>query len=187
MKKIAINGFGRIGRAALKIALSKKNIQVVAINDLADPENLVYLLKHDSVYQNSSIKTAKAGKDYLMINGKKIAFSRIAEPRKLPWKKMKIDTVLECTGVFTREKEARKHLHAGAKRVLISAPSKDGKVATVVKSVNNKSVEPSEIMANASCTTNCVAPVMAVLQGNFGVEKALLNTISRGYRFAKNG
>ncbi len=177
MKKIAINGFGRIGRATLKIALSKKNIQVVSINDLADPENLVYLLKHDSVYQNSIIKTAKAGKDHLMINGKKIAFSRIAEPQKLPWKKMKIDTVLECTGVFTREKEARKHLRAGAKRVLISAPSKDGKVATVVKSVNHKSVEPSEIMANASCTTNCVAPVMAVLQGNFGMEKALLNTI----------
>ena len=176
MKKIAINGFGRIGRAALKIALTKKDVKVVAINDLADLDNLTYLLKYDSVYGRFD-KTVKVSGKNLIVGKTSIPFFQIAEPSKLPWKKLKVDVALECTGVFKTKKDASKHLKAGAKNVIISAPAKGDDVATIVKGVNHEIAKDHDVVANASCTTNCVSPVMAVLEANFGVEKALLTTI----------
>ncbi|MBT4722761.1 type I glyceraldehyde-3-phosphate dehydrogenase [Candidatus Falkowbacteria bacterium] len=176
MIKIAINGFGRIGRAALKIALTKKNVKVVAINDLADLDNLAYLLKYDSVYGRYDKSVKVVGKN-IVVGKTKIPYYQIAEPNKLPWKKLKVDVALECTGVFKTKKDASRHLKAGAKNVIISAPAKGDNVATIVKGVNHKIAKDHDVLANASCTTNCVSPVMAVLEANFGIEKALLTTI----------
>lgn len=176
MIKIAINGFGRIGRQALKIALSKKNLKVVALNDLGDLKNFAYLLKYDSVYGRFD-KKVEATDEALIIAEQKIPFYSIAEPEKLPWKKLGVDVVLECTGVFTKKEDAEKHLAAGAEAVIISAPSKSEDVVTVVRGVNDEKARGQKIIANASCTTNCVAPVMAVLEEEFGVEKALLSTV----------
>ncbi len=176
MKKIAINGFGRIGRSALKIALTKKNLQVVAINDLATKENSLYLLQNDTVY--GKYKNKVELKNNCFIIGKnKIALFHEADPQKLPWKKLKVDVVLECTGRFTKKEEVEKHLLAGAQKVIISAPTKSEDILTVVKSINHQKAKTEKIIANASCTTNCVAPIMAVLQENFGVEKSLLTTV----------
>jgi len=176
MINVAINGFGRIGRAALKVALEKRNIKVVAINDLGDIKNLAYLLEHDSVYGKYDKPVKIKGKN-LVIGRTKIPFYSIPEPNKLPWKSKKVDVVLECTGVFTKKEDAGKHLRAGAGQVIISAPTKSEGVITVVKSVNHEQAKGDKVVANASCTTNCVAPVMAVLEVAFGVEKALLTTI----------
>lgn len=176
MINLAINGFGRIGRAALKIALTKKNIRVVGINDLADLENLAYLLRYDSAYGRYEKGVKVSGRD-LIIKGKKIPVFANPDPAKLPWKKLGVDVVLECTGFFTEKKDAEKHLKAGAKAVLISAPTKSSDVPTVVRGVNESSRGNSRIVANASCTTNCISPVMAVLEKEFGVEKALLTTV----------
>jgi len=177
MKKVAINGFGRIGRAVFKVMMSDpKKYQVVAINDLADLDNLVYLLKYDSAQGRYDKKVEiKGGK--LSVNGKLIPFYSIAEPQKLPWKKHKVDVVLECTGVFTKKEDAAKHLKAGAKNVIISAPTKSDGIATVVRGVNTEAAKKQGIVANASCTTNCTGPVMAVLESAFGIEKALLTTV----------
>ncbi len=176
MIKIAINGFGRVGRAAFKIALAKKNCQIVAINDLGDINNLAYLLKYDSVYRRYDRSVSVSGNN-LVVAGKKFPVYAIAEPEKLPWKKHKVDVVLECTGVFTKKEDASKHLKAGAKNVIISAPTKSEGVATIVRGVNDKNAKKEKLMANASCTTNCVAPIMAVLESAFGIEKALLTTV----------
>lgn len=176
MLRVAINGFGRIGRAAFKIALTKKNIKIVAINDLADIENLAYLLKYDSVLFGAN-KDVKASAANLVVKNKKYPFYSIAEPNKLPWRKLKVDVVLECTGVFTKKEDASLHLKAGAKKVIISAPSKSEGITTVVKGVNHEEAKGQRVIANASCTTNCIAPVMSVLETNFGVEKALMTTI----------
>jgi glyceraldehyde 3-phosphate dehydrogenase len=175
-KKIAINGFGRIGRQAFKIALTKKNVEVVAINDLTDPENLAYLLRHDSVYGRYDKKVA-VEKNFLVVNGKKIYVFAEPDPLKLPWKKLQVDAVLECTGFFTDKEGASKHLQAGAKTVVISAPTKSEDVITVVKGVNEEQASGQQIISNASCTTNCVAPVMKVLEDSFGIEKSLMSTI----------
>ncbi len=176
MKNVAINGFGRIGRASLKIILGKKDMQVVAINDLGDLNNLAYLLKYDTSQGRFKGKVSVSG-NYLIVNNKKIAFYQGTDPAALPWKKHKVDVVLECTGVFTKMEDASKHLKAGAKAVLISAPSKSEGVVTVVRSVNEEKAKGQKVVANASCTTNCTAPVMAVLDEVFGVEKALLTTV----------
>ncbi len=176
MIKIAINGFGRVGRAAFKIALTKKNLQVVAINDLGEINNLAYLLQYDSAHGQFDKKVSVKGND-LVVNGKKYPVSAIAEPNKLPWKKYKVDVALECTGVFKQKSDIAKHLKAGAKNVILSAPAKDDAVKTVVRSINDHDVKKENIVANASCTTNCVSPVMAVLESAFGVEKALLTTV----------
>lgn len=178
MKKIrvAINGFGRIGRQAFKIALTKKNLEVVAINDLTPNETLAYLLQYDSVYGRYE-KKVSADENTININSKKFPVYAIADPTKLPWRKHKIDVVLECTGVFTKKVEATKHLTAGAKNVIISAPSKSEDIVTTVKGVNEKQAKGEKVFANASCTTNCVAPVMSVLEDAFGVEKSLMSTI----------
>ncbi len=176
MLNIAINGFGRIGRSALKIILTKKNLRVVAVNDLGEINNLAYLLKFDSV-QGRYEKQVKVNGNLLVVGGKKILFCNEKEPEKLPWKKLKIDVVLECTGVFTKKEDVSRHLKAGAKKVIISAPTKSEDIVTVVRGVNDSLAKGKKIVANASCTTNCVAPVMSVLDKNFGIEKALLSTV----------
>lgn len=176
MLNVAINGFGRIGRSALKIALKTKNLKVVAINDLGDINNLAYLLKFDSV-QGRYDKLVKVVGDNLVVGSLKIPVSKEMDPIKLPWKKFKVDVVLECTGVFTKKEDAEKHLKAGAKKVIISAMSKSEGIVTVVRGVNDNKSKGQKIIANASCTTNCVAPLMTVLEENFGVEKALLTTV----------
>ncbi len=171
--KIAINGLGRIGRPVLKICL-EKGIDVVAVNDLADAKNLAYLLKYDSVYGNYN-KKVEAGKDFLKINGKKILVFSVKEPEKLPWKKLGVDVVIESTGLF--EDEGYKHLKAGAKKVIISAPSKKCDV-TIVLGVNEEKLKKEHrIISMGSCTTNCLAPVAKVLNDNFGIKKAFMTTV----------
>ena len=175
--KVAINGFGRIGRHACKIALAKKNIEIVAINDLTDNETLAHLFKYDSAYGTYK-KEVKAGKDSITIGANRIKVFAEKNPKKLPWKKLKVDVVLECTGVFRTKKDASLHIKAGAKKVLISAPAKGDGVSSYVKGVNHKNIDSTQtIFDNASCTTNCTAPIMKVLEDNFGIEKALLTTV----------
>ncbi|MFA5076098.1 MAG: type I glyceraldehyde-3-phosphate dehydrogenase [Patescibacteria group bacterium] len=175
--RLAINGFGRIGRCAFKIALEKKNIEVVAVNDLASVENLAYLLKHDSVYGHYN-QEVKAGQDFLVIGSKKVPVLNEKEPAKLPWKKLKVDVVLECTGFFTDQVGASQHIAAGAKKVLISAPGKEDVKHTLVLGTEftAKNFKVGQVISNASCTTNCIAPVIQVLESTFGISKALLNT-----------
>ncbi len=172
---IAINGFGRIGRAALKIALTHEDANVVAINDLGDIENLAYLLRYDSVYGRYGANVKVEG-DSLLVGEHAIRVLQVKDPEQLPWKDMGIDVVIESTGFFTDEEGAKKHIAAGAKHVVISAPTKSETIGTVVMGVNDSELAGREIVSNASCTTNCAAPVMSVLQQAFGVEKAILTT-----------
>jgi glyceraldehyde 3-phosphate dehydrogenase len=174
--KIAINGFGRIGRHALKVAWEKKNIEVVAINDLTDPKTLAHLLKYDTAYPDFPVKVS-SDKSNLIVGGKKIPVFAEKDPSLLPWKKLKVDVVLECTGVFRDKEGANKHLQAGAKKVIISSPSKGSEISTYVRGVNCGSYAGEAIIDNASCTTNCVAPVIRVLEKNFGIKKAMMTTI----------
>lgn len=177
MIKIAINGFGRIGRAALKIALDDKRAKVVAINDLTDTKTLAYLLKYDTVYGRYNRQVSYDASN-LIIDGKKIPVTAEKDPSKLPWKKLGVDVALECTGVFEKKAELEMHLKAGAKKAVLSAPAKD-EVMTLVfgTQFTKENLGKSKVIANASCTTNCIAPVMQVLETNFGVEKSILNTI----------
>ncbi|HUT22221.1 MAG TPA: type I glyceraldehyde-3-phosphate dehydrogenase [Candidatus Bipolaricaulota bacterium] len=175
--KIAINGFGRIGRAAFKVALENKKIKVVAINDLVDPENLAYLLKYDTVYGRYD-RQVFAGKDFLKIDDVKVQTFAEKDPAKLPWEKLGVDVVLECTGFFTDKDGAFKHIKAGAKKVIISAPTKSADLKTFVAGANeNKISKKDVVISNASCTTNCVSPIMAIMQAKFGIKKALMTTI----------
>lgn len=174
MTKLAINGFGRIGRAAFKVAMANAEIEVAAINDLGEIENLAYLLRYDSVYGRYAEKVEVQG-NALVIGGKSVKVLQEKDPAKLPWKDMGIDVVIESTGVFTEREKAKAHLTAGAKHVIISAPTKSEDVPTVVLGVNDKDLR-GEIISNASCTTNCAAPMIAVLNNVFGVEKAILTT-----------
>ncbi len=176
MIKVAINGFGRIGRAAFKIALEHKDIEVVAINDLGDPANLAYLLKHDTVYGRYQPEV-RVTKNNLRVGAKTMKILNEADPENLPWQDLGIDVVIESTGVFTDKTGAGKHLTAGARFVIISAPTKSLDVATVVLGVNNQDIAGQKIISNASCTTNCAAPIVTVLDTVFGVEKALLTTV----------
>ncbi|MFH0779272.1 MAG: glyceraldehyde 3-phosphate dehydrogenase NAD-binding domain-containing protein, partial [Parcubacteria group bacterium] len=176
MLTISINGFGRIGRNAFKIALTKKNMRVVAINDLGGIDNLAYLLKYDSVYGRYD-KSVKVEGQNLIVGGKKYLVYRIANPAELPWKKLKVDVVLEYTGIFTKKEDVEKHLAAGAKKVVISAPTDSADIKTAVIGVNDSEIKGEKIIATASCTTNCCAPIIAVLEKVFGVEKALLSTV----------
>ncbi|MGH9856755.1 MAG: type I glyceraldehyde-3-phosphate dehydrogenase, partial [Acidobacteriota bacterium] len=176
MIRIAINGFGRIGRAAFKIALAHPDVEVVAINDLGDLENLAYLLRYDTIYGRYSQQVdVQEGK--LIVGQKSIDVLQEADPVALPWGEKNVDVVIESTGIFTEEEKARAHITAGARKVVISAPTKSKGVTTVVTGVNDKELAGKDIISNASCTTNCAAPVMAVLHNEFGVEKALLTTI----------
>lgn len=176
MTNVAINGFGRIGRLAFKSLLQKENVEVVAINDLTDVATLAHLLKYDSIHGrfDGSIETTNEG---LKINGKTIKVLAERDPAQLPWGDMNVDIVLESTGRFVDAEGAGKHLQAGAKKVVISAPAK-GDIPTVVLGVNDEILTGSEqILSNASCTTNCLAPVAKVLNDNFGLERGFITTI----------
>lgn len=177
MIKIAINGFGRIGRLVCRAALACKDIEVVAVNDLVPTENLAYLFKYDSVH--GRYKGSVEVKDgHLVIDGKTIEVHAEKEPSDLPWKKLGIDFVVEATGRFTNKEGAHKHITAGAKHVVISAPAKDG-IPTFVMGVNHTKYNPETdaIVSNASCTTNCLAPVVKVLLDTFGIEEGLMTTV----------
>ena len=182
MKKIrvAINGFGRIGKMAFKIAYEKHadEMEIVGINDLGPSEQAVMMLKYDSVYGTFKHELT-CGEDFIAVDGKK--FKKFAEkdPSHLPWKDLDVDVVLECTGAFTSKEKAGMHLTGGAKSVIISAPAKGGDVGTYVMGVNhhNHNAKKEPILSNASCTTNCIAPVMQVLESTFGIEKAMMTTI----------
>ncbi|MCK4589605.1 MAG: type I glyceraldehyde-3-phosphate dehydrogenase [Nanoarchaeota archaeon] len=175
MINVAINGFGRIGRMILKAGLESKNIKVVAINDLTPIETLAYLLKHDSVHGRYNKKVSFKGKN-LVISGKTIPVYAEKDPAKLPWKKHKVDIIAECTGRFTKLKDAKLHLKAGAKKVLISAPGKDG-CPTYVYGVNHKEYKGEKVISNGSCTTNCLAPLAKLLSNKVGIASGFLNTI----------
>ncbi len=181
--RVAINGFGRIGRAFLKVARENEEIEVVAVNDLGDAKNLAYLLKYDTTYGVSDFDV-KAGDDgkFLMIDGQKVHFVQEQEVSKLPWKELNIDVVIESTGLFTSYDKAHVHIDAGAKRVVISAPGKDdpqGLVegATVLMGLNEDRMKKVHITSNASCTTNAGSPLIAILDEKIGIEKAILNTV----------
>ena len=177
MIKLAINGFGRIGRNAFKIAFERRDVKVVAINDLTDTKTLAHLLKHDSSYGTYD-RDVKFDEENLIIDGEKIRVYAEKEPKNLPWKDHRVDVVIESTGFFTDPAKAAAHLEAGAEKVVISAPAKGEGVKTIVIGVNEDTVtEDDKIISNASCTTNCIAPVMKVLEDNFGIEKALMTTV----------
>jgi len=175
MIRVAINGFGRIGRNALKVIVNNPGVEVVAINDLTDPAILAHLLKHDSVYRTWSHEVG-ADKTNLIIDGKSIPVSAEREPAKLPWAKYEVDVVIESTGRFTKMETAQEHLKAGAKKVVISAPAKG--VPTYLVGVNADEMKASDtIVNNASCTTNCIAPPAAVIEKTFGIYKAMMTTV----------
>lgn len=182
MKRVAINGFGRIGRQAFKAAIDKKSkLNFVAINDLTGPENLAYLLKYDSVYGVWQDHKVSATKKAIIVDGKKIPVFSEKNPEDLSWQEYKVDVVIESTGLFTKKEDAEKHLKAGAKSVVISAPTKSDNVGTFVIGANEKKIKKSDkIVSNASCTTNCTAPVINILHSKFGVKKALMTTV-HGY------
>ncbi len=181
MARIAINGFGRIGRTFFRLAFEHPDIEIVAVNDLGSIENLAYLLTYDSVYGRSPFEVKVDGKD-LVVDGKKITFCQEKEPSALPWGSLNIDVVMESTGFFTTYVGAKKHLEAGAKKVVISAPVSDNPSdagvtgATVLMGVNEDKLTICQITSNASCTTNAVSPLVAILKEAVGMEKALLNT-----------
>ncbi len=182
MAKIAINGFGRIGRIFLKQVLAAKNLEIAAINDLGDVQNLAYLLKYDTVYGRYD-KEVKATGDQLVVDGKKILFLQEKDPTQLPWGKLGIDVVVEATGIFESFEKAKVHLEAGAKRVVITAPAKDedGLLGqTVLMGVNEGELKITTITSNGSCTTNASSPVIQVMAENPGIQKAILNTV-HGY------
>ncbi len=180
MKKIAINGFGRIGRNAFKIAFDRSDIEIVAINDLTDNKTLAHLLKHDSSYGEYQHQV-DYDDDSLTVEGKRIQTFAETDPAKLPWGQLGVDVVIESTGFFVDPAKARAHIDpAGAKRVIISAPAKGEGADTIVLGVNDHVLHESgagEIISNASCTTNCISPVMSVLENTIGVEKAMMTTV----------
>lgn len=177
MVRLAINGFGRIGRCAFKIAFERRDAEVIAINSLGDPGTFAHLLKYDSAYGVYDHEVSYDDK-HIIVDGVKILFLSEPEPLRLPWDRLKIDAVMECTGRFTDPAEAKAHLKAGARKVVISAPAKGPGAKTVVLGVNEEVVTADDdIISNASCTTNCIAPVMKILEDNFGIDKAMMTTV----------
>lgn len=178
MIKVAINGFGRIGRTAFKVGLEKHSseVEIVAINDLTAPSILAHLLKYDSVYGPYN-KEVSFDENNFIVEGQKYPVYAEKEPNKLPWQVLGVDVVIESTGKFTSEEGARLHLQAGAKKVVISAPAKGGNVGTFLIGVNHEKYAGQEVINNASCTTNCVAPVAAIMHAKFGVIKAIMTTV----------
>ena len=179
MKKIAINGFGRIGRAAFKIALAKPDIEVVAINDLTDAATLAHLLKYDTAY-GRFVADVSAEEKAIIVDGRSYPVYAEADPAKLPWGDLSVDVVLECTGRFVDAAKMGLHIQAGAKRVILSAPSKGGKhdVPTYLLGVNVDEQQVGQtLISNASCTTNCIAPVAKVISQTLGIDKAMMTTI----------
>ena len=181
MKKIAINGFGRIGRMVAQILLEKYNdtVELVAVNDLTDNKTLTHLFEFDSTYGPYPGQVTDTGDCCISVNGKKLQALSEKDPEKLPWKELGIDVVIESTGFFRTREGMEKHQAAGAKKVVLSAPAKDEIDATFVMGVNDKDYDPEQhhLISNASCTTNCLAPVIKVLDDAFGVEKGLMTTI----------
>jgi len=174
--RVAINGFGRIGRLVFRALCTRKQFEVVAINDLTDAKTLAMLLKYDSVHGQFE-GAIEAKESALVVNGKEIKLLKERDPEKLPWKAMAVDFVVESTGVFTKRDDCAKHLKAGAKRVLLSAPAKDKVDATIVMGVNEKTLKAEHVVvSNASCTTNCLAPMAKVLQDSFGIVKGQMTT-----------
>ena len=183
--RIAINGAGRIGRAFLKLAITNPNLQIVAINDLADIENIAYLLKYDSAYGKSGLDIkADKEKNVININGQEVKYLSEKDPSLLPWKDLSVDIVLESTGLFVSRAKAEAHITAGAKRVVVSAPTKDEagapQAATVLMGINQGDVATCNVTSNASCTTNAASPLISILNESIGIESAILNTV-HGY------
>ncbi|MCX6752408.1 MAG: type I glyceraldehyde-3-phosphate dehydrogenase [Candidatus Nomurabacteria bacterium] len=187
--KVGINGFGRIGRAFLKVAWDRPEIEIVAVNDLGSVENMAYLLKHDTVYREwkhpiRAEVSNGTGENYIVVGDRKVKVLAEKEPNKLPWKNLGVDVVVESTGLFTSYDKAKMHLDAGAKKVVISAPAKEGdgsvKGETILLGVNEEKFGICDITSNASCTTNAASPLIAIMDESLGIEKAILNTV-HGY------
>ncbi|MFE1754165.1 type I glyceraldehyde-3-phosphate dehydrogenase [Streptomyces anandii] len=176
MPKVAINGLGRIGRAALKILQDVESVEVAAVNDLIEADNLAYLLAHDSVYGRYGKPVNVTGDGKLSIDGRPLPVYAERDPARLPWRDLGVDLVLECTGVFRREEELRRHLDAGARFVILSAPARTETVATVVHRVN-RAPQDRQVISCASCTTNCITPVVEVLHRRIGIERAIMSTV----------
>lgn len=177
MIKVAINGFGRIGRLVFRIMMEDKDFDVVAINDLTGPEDLAYLLKYDTSHRRYKIDEITSDDKNIIIDDKKIRVYSETNPENLPWKDLDVDIVFECTGFFTSKEKSEAHIKAGAKKVIISAPSK-GDLKTIVYNVNHDTLTgDEEIISAASCTTNCLAPVMKILCDNYGVKKGFMTTV----------
>ncbi|MBD3285660.1 type I glyceraldehyde-3-phosphate dehydrogenase [candidate division WOR-3 bacterium] len=177
--RVAINGFGRIGRIFLRTAIDNPNLEFVGVNDITDAESLAHLLRHDSVHRNGSIDV-KAESDNILVNNKPLKVLSEKDPVKLPWRELGAEVVVESTGIFRKYEDASKHLDAGAKKVVISAPAKGEKpVPTFVMGINHKDYKPDEhhVVSNASCTTNALAPLVKVADEAFGIEKAFMSTI----------
>lgn len=176
MTKVGINGFGRIGRLAFRAALTRKDIEIVGINDLVDPEYMAYMLKYDSTHGRFD-GTAEAKDGHLIVNGKKIRVTAEKDPANLKWNEVGAEIILECTGLFLTKDAGQKHISAGAKKVVFSAPAKDD-TPTFVMGVNHKKLKAEHtIVSNASCTTNCLAPLAKVLHDNFGIAEGLMTTV----------
>lgn len=176
MKRIAINGFGRIGRMCFRSIIEKEGLDVVAINDLTDVKTLAHLLKYDSIHGRVKADVAADG-NFLVVNGKRIEVIAQKDPAQLPWGSMNVDVVIESTGIFTDKEGAQKHITAGAKKVVISAPASGG-IKTIVLGVNDGDITAEDVvLSNASCTTNCLAPMAKVLNDTFGIEKGYITTV----------
>jgi glyceraldehyde 3-phosphate dehydrogenase len=175
MAKVAINGVGRIGRATLKIILDTPDLELVAVNDLASPENLAYLIRYDTVYGRYEHPVSN-GPGALTINGRTVKIVSERDPANLPWAELEVDVVFECTGAFRRTKDLAKHVQAGAKTVILSAPSKNDDIPTIVHGVNTGEAFP-QIISCASCTTNCITPVIEIMGRRVGIAKAIMTTI----------
>lgn len=176
MAKVAINGFGRIGRAAFKIVLDTPKLEVVAINDLFPPDNLAYLLKYDTVYGRYPKQVSHTDHS-LVVEGKDYPVYSIKDPAQLPWEELGVDIVIESTGVFTKAEDLKKHVEAGAKYVILSAPTKGDGIGTVVHGVYQPNGEQARIISCASCTTNAITPAMEIMHRRIGVKKALMTTV----------
>ena len=179
MTKIGINGFGRIGRLAFRTAIGRKDLEIVGINDLVEPDYMAYLLKYDSTHGRFD-GTVEVKDGHLVVNGKKIRVTAEKDPANLKWGDIGAEIVIESTGLFLTQADARKHIAAGAKKVIMSAPAKDD-TPTFVMGVNHKSLKAENtIISNASCTTNCVAPIVKVLNDQFGIAEGLMSTLTIG-------
>jgi glyceraldehyde 3-phosphate dehydrogenase len=174
--RVAINGFGRIGRIFCKQAIENPNIEIVAVNDLGSPANLAYLFQYDSVYGKYE-KKVSATTDSIVVGDKTIQVLQIKEPSQLPWKDLDIDIVIESTGLFTTSEQAKAHIDAGAKRVIISAPAKDKETPTATPNIHYSALSENVITSNASCTTNATTPVIAIMMASIGIQKAMMSTV----------
>ena len=175
--KVGINGFGRIGRNVYRVIAEREGIDVVAVNDLTDSRTLSILLKYDSVHGRFK-GDVEAKDDAIIVKGKEVRLTKEKDPASLPWKELGVEVVVESTGIFTKKADCEKHLEAGAKKVILSAPAKDQLDATIVMGINTGDLKPEhKIVSNASCTTNCLGPLAKVINDNFGIEKGLMTTI----------